>query len=615
MRVDGKGLIDRNTRLNFTFDGKALTGLGGDTLASALLANDVRLVGRSFKYHRPRGIVTTGSEEPNALMTIKRSGSQDPNTRATVQALYDGLVASSQNAWPSLAFDVMQVNDLASPFLSAGFYYKTFMWPKAFWEKLYEPFIRKAAGLGALAPDYDGDTYEKAFAHCDILIIGAGPAGLMAALTAGRAGVDVILADESAQMGGRMLSETFEVGGMPSYEWAAEVLGELATLDNVRLMPNTTVTGAYDQGDFGAITKNTAHLATRPDGMPLETFWRIASKRAILCGGALERQIAFPSNDRPGVMTAGAVRSYLNRYGVSPGRKVTVFCNNDDAHRTAQDLADAGVHVAALIDTRNDAAVDQADFPVFTGGRVMATSGRLGLTDITVEHAGGKRVITTDCLAVSGGWNPSVHLTCHMNGRPTWDADLASFVPTPGSVPGLSVAGAAAGHMPTAACLASGVEQAQAALADLGKSVSDVALPSAEDSAYAITPFWDVGGPGRAWLDFQNDVTTKDVRQAAKENFQSVEHMKRYTTQGMATDQGKNSNVAALAILADATGRAIPETGTTTFRPPYTPVAIAALGAGGQGTGFAPQRFTPSHATTEETKAPFIEAGLWYRPS
>ncbi len=615
MRVDGKGLIDRDTCLNFTFDGQAFSGLKGDTLASALLANDVRLVGRSFKYHRPRGIMTAGSEEPNALMTIRRGDTKNPNTRATVQALYDGLVADSQNAWPSLKFDVMELNDLAAPFLSAGFYYKTFMWPKAFWEKLYEPIIRRAAGLGALAPSYDGDRYEKAFAHCDLLIIGAGPAGLMAAVTAGRAGVDVILADESPRMGGRCLDETVEIGGMPSYEWAAETLSDLEGMANVRLMPNTTVTGAYDQGDFGALTNNAHHLADCPAGMPMETFWRIASKRAILCGGALERQIAFPSNDRPGVMTASAVRSYLNRYGVSPGRKVTVFCNNDDAHRTAQDLADAGVAVAALIDTRDDAVVDQADFPVFTGGRVTATSGRLGLKDITVEHAGGKRVINTDCLAVSGGWNPSVHLTCHMNGRPTWDPTLASFVPTPGAVPGLTVAGSAAGHMSTAACLASGQAEALAALKDIGAKGAAIDLPSADDAPYAITPFWDVGGTGRAWLDFQNDVTTKDVRQAAKENYRSVEHMKRYTTQGMATDQGKNSNVAALAILADATGRGIPETGTTTFRPPYVPVAIAALGAGGHGSGFAPQRFTTSHAATDERKAPMIEAGLWYRPS
>lgn len=613
MRVLGKGLIDRATPVGFTFDGVRYEGFEGDTLASALLANDVRLMGRSFKYHRPRGVLTAGSEEPNALVTVGTGPAQDPNMRATVQEIYEGLEARSQNRWPSLAFDVMSVNDLAAPFLGAGFYYKTFMWPRAFWEKLYEPVIRRAAGLGALSGDPVEDRYERAWAFCDLLVIGAGPAGLIAAQTAARAGLDVILADEDARMGGRLLAERHEVGGTSGPEWVASMLEDLGGMPNVRLMTRTTVTGAYDQGTYGALERVGHHLP-RAGHRPLETFWRIVAKRAILAAGALERPVAFANNDRPGIMTAGAVRAYLNRWGVSPGRAVSVFGNTDDIYRTARDLKSAGVHVAAVVDARADADAP-IDVPVYKGAVVCDSAGGKHLESITIRTAGREEKISTDCLAMTGGWNPTVHLTCHMNGRPAWRDDILAFLPRPDAIPGMEVAGACNGAMSTAACLREGAEAAGGIVADLGKSVSELDLPEAEDDPYRPAPLWHVPGKGRAWLDFQNDVTVKDVRQAAVENFRSVEHMKRYTTQGMATDQGKNSNVAALAVLADATGRAIPETGTTTFRPPYAPVAMAAMGSGAQGKGFAPERFTTSHKATVERKAPMIEAGLWYRPS
>ena len=613
MRITGKGLLDPTSSINFTFDGHMYQGLEGDTLASALLANNVKLMARSFKYHRPRGVLTAGSEEPNALMTVGNGAGAEPNIRATVQEIYDGLEARSQNRWPSLKRDVMAVNDLIAPFLSAGFYYKTFMWPRSFWEKLYEPIIRHAAGLGALSGQNNPDRYERAFAFCDVLVIGAGPTGLMAALTAARAGADVILADEDSRMGGRLLAETDPINGQPAHHWVSETLTELSALPNVRLMPRTTITGAYDQGTFGALER-IGHHRPRDPNLPLECFWRIVAQRSILCAGALERPIAFPNNDRPGIMTASAVRAYLNRWGVAPGREVTVYGNNDDAHRTARDLVAAGVTVAALIDARDDAQVT-GDFPVLTGGSVIATAGRLGLENIMVKHAGGQRLIRTDCLAMSGGWNPSVHLTCHMNGRPVWNDAIASFVPVPGMIPGMLVAGAAMGIFSTAGCLTDGVRAATETLRELGLKAKKMKLPEAENAAYNLHPVWAVEGKGRKWLDFQNDVTVKDIHLAAQENFRSVEHMKRYTTQGMATDQGKNSNVAALAILADATGRGIPETGTTTFRPPYTPVAVAALGATAQGKGFAPERFTTSHPIAVDRAAPMIEAGLWYRAS
>jgi heterotetrameric sarcosine oxidase alpha subunit len=615
MRIAGRGLIDRDRPVTFRFDGAMYSGFAGDTVASALLANEVRLMGRSFKYHRPRGVLTAGSEEPNALITVGEGAARDPNVRATVQEIHDGLVTRSQNAFPALGFDVMAVNDLAWPFLGAGFYYKTFMWPRKFWEAVYEPVIRRAAGLGALSGKANEDNYERAFATCDLLVIGAGPTGLMAALTAARAGAEVILADEDSRMGGRLNAETLEVSGMPGHLWAAEAVAELSAMDNVRLMTRTAVIGAYDGGMYGALERVNHHTGRRDGKAPLECFWRIAAKRAILAAGAIERPVAFRNNDRPGIMTAGAVRAYLNRWGVSPGKHVTVFGNNDDAHRTARDLQAAGVTVAALIDSRPDVELKDMGFPVFRGAQVSNAAGRKELESIAVRTTSGIENIHTDCLAMSGGWNPAVHLTCHMNGRPTWDAGIQAFVPTPGAIPGLESAGACNGTFSTHGCLAAGAAAAASVLDDLGLSAAQAELPRAEDAPYNLSPLWAVAGKGRAWLDFQNDVTVKDVKQAAVENFRSVEHMKRYTTQGMATDQGKLSNVVALAVLADATGRGIPETGTTTFRPPYVPVSIAAMGAGAQGKGFAPQRFTTSHAQSIAMKAPMIEAGLWYRPS
>ena len=614
MRVSGKGLINREKTLNFKFDGHNYKGFEGDTVASALLASGKKVFGRSFKYHRPRGVLTAGSEEPNALITVGQGAFQDPNIRATTQEIFEGLVTKSQNNWPNLQYDILSINDLFSNFLGAGFYYKTFMWPKSFWEKIYEPFIRRAAGLGALSGLHNSDTYEKAYAFCDLLIIGGGPSGLIAAKIAAEAGLDVILAEQEPIFGGRLNSETEKVDGIPGSDWAVKIIEELKKLDNVRLFLRTTVTGVYDQGTFAAVERVGHHLPDRGSDRPLECFWRIVAKNSILAAGAIERAIAFPNNDRPGIMAASAVRTYLNRFGVSPGKSIALFCNNNSAHNTAKDLLASGINVAAIIDSREDSKTD-LDVPFYNGAEVSNTFGRKGLKSINVKKNNMESKIEVDCLAVSGGWNPTLHLTCHMNGRPIWDEKILSFVPEIGAIPNMAVVGASNGFMDTHSCFMSAEKEVSRIIKSSGRTAKTKRLPKAELTKYEIAPKWFVEGKGRAWLDYQNDVTVKDIQQSVQENFKSVEHMKRYTTQGMAIDQGKNSNVASLAILADATGRGIPETGTTTFRPPFVPVSIASMGKNAQGIGFAPQRLTTSHSASVDRGAPMVEAGLWYRPS
>ncbi|MGB0960001.1 MAG: sarcosine oxidase subunit alpha family protein [Halocynthiibacter sp.] len=614
MRIRSYGRINRKAPVTFTFDGKSYEGFEGDTVASALLAHGVKFVGRSFKYHRPRGVLTAGSEEPNALIEVGTGAGQTPNTRATEQEIFTGLMARSQNRWPNLKLDVLGLNDFVAPFLGAGFYYKTFMWPKAFWKTIYEPIIRRAAGLGALSGAHDTQKNEKAFAYCDLLVVGSGPTGLMAALTAARAGADVILAEERAEFGGRLIDDQREIDGIASPLWVDHVIEELSQLPNVRLMARTTVTGAYDQGTFGALERVNHHRAVNSNEAPLECFWRIVAQKTILAAGALERPIAFENNDRPGVMMSSALRSYLNRYGVAAGQNVVLFGNNDDIYRTADELHHAGVTVVAVVDARKGEEKPHP-YPVMQNAQVINTKGYFGLSAVLVREKGEDRWIEADCLGISGGWNPSLHLTCHMNGRPKWDETIAAFVPQENAVPNLTAAGAARGEFSDAACLMDGIFAAQAALAALERTAKTVECPKADDTPYTILPLWETPHEKRAWLDFQNDVTTKDVRGAAQENYRSVEHMKRFTTQGMAPDQGKNSNVNALAILADATGRTVSETGITTYRPPYVPVSISAMGAGGRGKGFAPERFMTSHMASLQRGAPMIEAGLWYRPS
>ncbi|RMD48417.1 MAG: sarcosine oxidase subunit alpha family protein [Alphaproteobacteria bacterium] len=603
--------VDPARPLGFSFDGRPLTGLAGDSLASALLANGVRLVGRSFKYHRPRGILAAGSEEPNALVTLGAGARALPNTRATVVELHDGLEAASQNRLGSLRFDLLGLLDLLAPFIGAGFYYKTFMAPGWAWERLWEPLIRRSAGLGALSGRADPDVCDHGWRHCDLLVIGAGPAGLAAALRAARAGARVIVADEDWLPGGRLNAERLEVEGRPGALWAAEAAAELAAHPKVRLMPRSTVFGLFDGGSYGVLERSGPHTGT--PGRARAVLWRIHARRAILAAGATERLIAFAGNDRPGVMLAGAVRADLNRWAVACGRRVAVLTNNDDGWRTAADLAARGVRPAALIDLRKDAApmAAPAGVEVIRGVPVVATAGRHGLRAITL--ADGRR-IRADCLAVAGGWSPNLQLALHLGARPRWDGARAAFLPPAELPPGLAVAGAAAGESGLGAALRSGHAAAGAALEALGLSAPETPAPRAEDEPDRAAPIFHLGGGrGRAFVDLQNDVTAKDIRQAVREGYDHPEHAKRYTTLGMATDQGRTGMLAAMAVLAEASGRPLERLALPAARPPFTPVPVAALAGPGRGQAYRPERRTPAHGWAAAAGAVFTDAGAWKR--
>ena len=619
-RLDGEGALRRDRNLAFTFDGKRYGGHPGDTLASALLAAGVRTVARSFKYHRPRGILTAGSEEPNALVELRSGARREPNTRATVIELFDGLEARSQNRWPSLGFDLGGINSLLSPLLVAGFYYKTFMWPAAFWEKVYEPLIRRAAGLGRASLEPDPDTYEKAHAFCDLLVIGGGPAGLAAALAAGRAGARVILCDEDFLAGGRLNADRREIEGQDGARWARQVTDELASLPETRVMLRTTVFGVYDGNTFGALERVSDHLREPGPHQPRQRLWKIVARRTVLAAGALERPVVFGGNDRPGVMLAGAVRTYVNRFRVRPGRRTAVFTTCDDGWKTAFDLLDAHVEVPAVIDARREippALASQASrsgLRIMLGAHVCDAHGAKGVSGLDIRDERGRTIrVAADALAVAGGWNPNTALSTHLGARPRWSDAIHAFVPAglPGS---MIAAGAAAGEFSLAAALRCGAAAGREAAQAAGFAAPAQTPPRVDDEAVGGTPLWFVADSrGKAFVDPQHDVTPQDLAIAAREGFHSAELLKRYTTLGMGTDQGKTSAMNGHALAAVLTGRAAAELGTIAARPPYTPVAIGALAGMHRGPHFRPCRLTPSHRWALSRGAAFVDAGDWRR--
>jgi sarcosine oxidase subunit alpha len=624
-RLPKGGRIDRFKPIRFTFDGRTIDGFSGDTVASALLANGVHLTGRSFKYHRPRGILTHGSDEPSALLSVDRGpGRVDPNNRATVVEARDGLKTSSQNRWPSLTFDVGAVNDLLSPVFVAGFYYKTFMWPRSFWDKVYEPVIRAAAGLGVAPQVPDADRYANRHAHCDVLVVGAGPAGLAAALAAAQSGKRVIVADEQPELGGSLLHETTAtIDGQSAEAWRGAAIAELDAQENVILLPRTTVFGYYNHNHIAMTERVTDHRADAPKTAPRERLWQVRAGEVVLATGAHERPLVFADNDRPGVMLAESVRVFVNRYGVLPGRKIVFATSAASAYAAAADAKAAGVDVT-LVDLRPEAEcgaeverLRALGVEVLTGHTIVGTKGRMRVQGLIVApvangRVGARRVINCDCVGMSGGWTPAVHLFSQSRGKLAYAKALDAFVPDLSAQAERS-AGAAKGLYDLIDCLASGFAAgAEAAGSDIGRAFSASPTPVGFKPVRAL-PTDANPLKVRAFVDFQNDVTAKDLKLAMREGFESIEHVKRYTTTGMATDQGKTSNMNALGIVSEGLNRPLPSIGTTTFRPPYTPVTFGALVGPARDALFDPIRTTPIHDWAAEHGAKFENVALWRR--
>ncbi len=625
-RLPQGGLIDRRKPLCFQFNGRRLQGYAGDTLASALLANGIHLVGRSFKYHRPRGIFSAGAEEPNALVQLETGARTEPNIRATQIELYDGLSATSQHCWPSVEHDLGAINNLLSRFLPAGFYYKTFMWPPSWWLK-YEHFIRKMAGLGMSPLDPDPDCYEHCHAHCDVLVAGGGAAGLSAALAAARAGARVILADQDFRPGGSLLYETATIDDRPADQWINHTMAELASLPDVKILARSTVCGYFDH-NFLTVAETVSPGNARA---PRQRLWKIRARRVVLATGAIERPLVFADNDLPGIMLASAARTYVKRHAARPGKHAVIFTNNDSAYHAALDLHRVGITVAAIVDARPaagsevSAQAQAAGLRMIHGHAVVKAHGtkRINAVDVmrcenSVAHGAVAR-LACDLLCVSGGWSPVVHLFSQSKGRLRYDGNLTAFVPDV-SMQNEESAGAARGIYNLADCIADGAAAGSRATAACGLN-PPAALPRhpvSQPATGSVLPLWKVEAAhtchDKSFVDLQNDVTTADLALAAREGYVSVEHLKRYTTLGMGTDQGKTSNINGLAILAEINATPIPEVGTTTFRPPYTPVTLGAIAGTEIGAHFDPLRTSAMHDWHLRAGARFINAGLWQRP-
>ncbi|WP_134678401.1 sarcosine oxidase subunit alpha family protein [Paracoccus ravus] len=601
----GGRLIDRAYPLSFRFDDRELRGVRGDTLASALLANGQLVMGRSFKYHRPRGPLAAGVEEPNALLGLGEGAYFEPNQRATTTRLVAGMVATSQNCWPGLGFDLGAVNGWLSRFLPAGFYYKTFIHPRPFWKHLFEPLIRRSAGLGKAPTEGDGDRYEQAYDHVDLVVVGGGVAGLAAALDQARQGKSVTVLEQAPHWGGR--TPTDHPDGQARIDG---LLRDLKALPNVRLRRNCMATGLYDHGYLIAREGLADHEPSA--GLPRQRLWRIRAGHVVTATGALERPLSFAGNDVPGVMLASAVRDYIVDYGVAPGRRILVVTNNDDAYRSALAALDAGLEVAAVVDARMNPTGALVETLKRRGVRILPASAIAGIRGghrieavKLCSYVGAGRVFETlavDCVAMSGGWSPVVHLWSHCGGKLNWDQQGAMFIPDPARPP-------------------TGADGA-AMVTPVGAAAGDLLVAKATGAAaeQALMPVWVMpmnasrGMKAKMWLDFQNDVKLSDVELAAQEGYESVEHTKRYTTLGMATDQGKVSNINGLAALSAALKQPIPQTGTTTFRPPYTPLTFGTIAAEARGDLFQPLRKTPLHGWHEARGAHWEPVGHWRRP-
>lgn len=633
-RLNTGARTDNTTRINFTYNGKQMQGVAGDTLASALLANGVNVVGRSFKYSRPRGIVGHGAEEPNAIMQIGSGAATVPNLKATQVELYEGLESASVNGWPNVNFDLMSITGWFGRMMPPGFYYKTFMYPAKLW-MTYEHFIRKAAGLGSAPVQDDPDSYDKLNQHCDLLVVGAGPAGLVAAREAARAGARVIIADEQNEFGGSLLASTNNIDGQPATSWVDELVADLEGFSNVQTLPRSTVFGYYDHNFLGILQRRTDHLGISADSGSRQRLHRVRAKRVILATGAFERPLVFAQNDIPGVMQASSVSTYINRYGVAPGNRMILFTTNDSAYQTAIDWHRAGRAVVAVVDSRCAPSGEIVAAAKEMGIRVIAGSG-------VIEAQGGKRVrralvaplnadgteiagavekLACDLIACSGGWSPAIHLSSHTGAKPVWDESIIGFKPGQ-SVQKEHSAGACGGTYSLAGCIAEGASAgAEAAkLAGCGDGTVHFPMPQikeySEQPAQALFLVPHTKAPSRApsqFVDMQLDVSASGIELAVREGFKSVEHIKRYTAMGFGTDQGKLGNINGMAILANALGQSIEQTGTTIFRPSYSPTTFGAIAGADVGALFDPERYTAMHRWHQEQGAEFEDVGQWKR--
>ncbi len=629
-RLDEGGLINRNKKISFTFNRKKYFGYEGDTLASALLANGVHLVGRSFKYHRPRGFFGAGVDEPYAIVQMNRNNEVEPNVRATEQELFEGLEAKSVNCWPNVYFDIGAINNFLNKFFPAGFYYKTFMWPKSFWYKIYEPIIRKAAGFGAASIKHDKERYEHKYEYCDLLIAGTGPSGLASAYAAAQNGAKVILAEDKSRFGGSLLTSEVTIGNQSGKEWAEKIISELKSMPNVVVKNRSQVFGYYDHNMLVMSERVSDHLPKTDKYIPKQRLWYIRAKEVVISSGSIERPLVFGNNDAPGVMLSSAAKEYLKVYGVLVGKKPIIFTNNDSGYETAIEFKKNGVD-PIILDTRKDAnseIIKEAkvlNINIKFSYVVVAAKGykKVNSADIAKISEDKKNLsnienIKCDCICVSGFWTPTIHLASQSGNKTKFNEEIDAFIPNQSKQKETTL-GAANGVFTLEETLKTSFEKGSELSKQITNKENKISIPTVvEKKSSNHDKFWCVPLPEgknyKRFLDFQNDVAVSDIQLALREGYRSIEHVKRYTTLGMATDQGKTSNLNGLQLVSDVENKVVPQVGHTTFRPPYTPVSIGAIVGREVGKNSKPTRKSPMHYWHEKNNAVFVDAGVWLRP-
>ncbi len=629
-RLDKGGLINRDKKISFTFNRKKYFGYEGDTLASALLANGVHLVGRSFKYHRPRGFFGAGVDEPYAIVQMNRNNEVDPNVRATEQELFEGLEAKSVNCWPNVDFDIGAINNFLNKFFPAGFYYKTFMWPKSFWYKIYEPIIRKAAGFGSASIKHDKERYEHKYEYCDLLIAGSGPSGLASAYAAAQNGARVILAEDKSRFGGSLLTSEVTIGNQSGKEWAEKIISELKSMPNVIVKNRSQVFGYYDHNMLVMSERVSDHLPKTDKYIPKQRLWYIRAKEVVISSGSIERPLVFGNNDAPGVMLSSAAKEYLKVYGVLVGKKPIIFTNNDSGYETAIEFKKNGID-AIILDTRKEASSEiikeakELNIDIKFSYVVVAAKGykKVNSADIARISDDKKNIsnienIKCDCICVSGFWTPTIHLASQSGNKTKFNEEIDAFIPSQSKQKETTL-GAANGVFTLEETLKTSFEKGSELSKQITNKENKVSVPTVVEKKYSNhDKFWCVPLPEgknyKRFLDFQNDVAVSDIELALREGYRSIEHVKRYTTLGMATDQGRTSNLNGLQLVSDIENKVVPQVGHTTFRPPYSPVSIGAIVGREIGKHSKPTRKSPMHYWHEKNNAVFVDAGVWLRP-